>query len=170
MLQVAPSELISCTDAEHLYSIFEAAKWYFCPSRDHVNLDDFKGIILITAVKNKCQDAIMQLLENPTSKASSSDNSCFESALAVASTLASQFIKQELNDELHKNSERDNSQISLLSWAVQCRHIAVVQVLIEKSADVDAKDNSDGRWMLRAAGPAWSKIPQFRIDTGNRRN
>src|SRR5213078_2502875 len=100
--------IVSCIDAEHFCSIFEAAKLYFCPSRDHIrdhiNLDDFKGFILIVAVKNKCQDAVLQLLEEPIAKVGSPDNNSFGSALAVASTLASQFIKHEWNDGLHEKS------------------------------------------------------------------
>ena len=144
-------ELISCIDAEHFYSIFEAAKLYFCPSRDHINLDDFKGFILIAAVKNKCQDAILQLLEEPIAKIGSSDHNPFGSALPVASTLASQFIKHEWIDGLHEKSERDKSQTSLFSWAAQCGHTAVVQVLMEKGADVDAKDEGQETALHRAA-------------------
>src|SRR5205809_5934328 len=129
------------TDVAHLCSIFEAAKLYFCPGRDCINLGDFKAFILMVAVKNKCRDAVMQLLENPLSKPNSADNNCFGSALAVASTLASQFINCELGDGLHEKSASEKGQVSLFPWAVVCGHAAVVRVLAEKGADINAKDS-----------------------------
>jgi ankyrin repeat protein len=92
----------------------------------------------------------MQLLQNPISKADSPDENRFGSVLAVASALASQFIKHELNDGLHKNSERDKTQISLFSWAAQCGHVTVVRLLPEAKADVEAK-NEDQRTALHRA-------------------
>ena len=81
----------------------------------------------------------MQLLENSSSEANSCDNHCSTSILAVASTLASQFIKHELSHEIHKDFERKIGQISLLYWAVLCGHTAVARVLIEMGADIDVK-------------------------------
>src|SRR5580700_6981715 len=88
------------TDVEHLYSVFETAKLYFGLSPDHVdpNPDDFKGFILMVAVKNKYKDTVKRLREDAISRVSSLDDNRFGSALAVASTLASQFIKRELSD------------------------------------------------------------------------
>jgi ankyrin repeat protein len=126
---------------------------YFRFIRDYASLDDFKAFVIMVSVKNKCQDAMMRLLENPTSKTSSSENNDLGSALDVASTLASQFMGHQLSDESRENSERDKSQISLFSWAVHCGHVAVVRLLLEKGADVEAKDQ-DGRTALRGRGTA----------------
>ena len=158
-----------CIDAEHFGSVLEAAKLYFCSSRDDVNLDDFKAFIIMVAVKNKCQDAIMRLLENPTSKTSSSENNYLGSALAVASTLASQFIEHQLNDGLHENFERDKSQMSLFFWAAHCGHVAVVQLLLEKGADVEAKDQSGWtalHWAARSGHEAVVRLLESKIKQG----
>lgn len=79
----------------------------------------------MVAVKNKCRDAIMQILESPTNSGSSESN-YFGNALSVASTLASQFIRHELNDWLHEKSEHKRSQVTLFFWAVQCGYAEVV--------------------------------------------
>lgn len=142
--KVAPPWVNIFVDAELLCTIFEAAKFYFFNrSSNHINHDDFRGFILIVAVKNKRHDTAMRLLENYIPKTSFLENDCLEGALAVASTLASQFVKQQLIDKLHANSERDWSRISLFSWAVQCGYVTVVQLLFVEGLSVSGEDPED---------------------------
>ena len=58
----------------------------------------------MVAVKNKCEDGILLLPENPNAKTKSSGTNSTESALVVASTLASQPIGR-LNDGPHNNPQ-----------------------------------------------------------------
>jgi ankyrin repeat protein len=120
----------------------------------------------MVAVKNKCQDAIMRLLENPTSKTSSAENNYFGSALAVASTLASQFIEHQLNDRLHKNPERDKSQTPLFPWAVQCGHVAVVQLLLEKGISTKLKSQDRLTALHLAAESGHETVVQLLLEKG----
>lgn len=72
----------------------------------------------------------MRLLENPVSSNDSPETNCYEHASVVASRLASQFIKNDLNDRLVQELEKDRTEISLFSWALQCGHVAVVKLLM----------------------------------------
>jgi hypothetical protein len=73
MYEVLPyQELISFTDAGFFCSIIEAAKLYFwVRTGNYVNLDDFKGFIWMVAMKNEHRNAIIQILEGPTSNMNS---------------------------------------------------------------------------------------------------
>jgi ankyrin repeat protein len=120
----------------------------------------------MVAVKNKCQNTIMQLLEHPTSNSGSSKSNFFGNALVVASTLASQFIRQELNDGLHGNSKHDRSQVTLFSWAAQYGYVAVVQLLIEEGADVNAKDGGERTALHWAAKNGHEAVARLLIEKG----
>jgi hypothetical protein len=58
-------------------------------------------------------------------------------ALTVASTMASQFASQPLNDE--PNSGSDWSRTSLFPWALLYGQEAVVQLLVEGGFDTEGK-------------------------------
>lgn len=60
----------------------------------------------------------MRLLENPVSSDDSPETNGSEHASVVASRLASQFIKNDLNDRLVQELEKDRTEISLFSWAL----------------------------------------------------
>ena len=95
-------ELIPSTDAQFFCSVVEAAKsYFFCRDCDHVNIDDFRAFILITAVKNKCKDEIIRLMKNPISSRGFRERNGSEILLTVASTLASQFIENGLDNGLY---------------------------------------------------------------------
>ena len=98
----------------------------------------------MVAVKNKCQDGILSLPENPNAGTGSSGTNSTESALVVASTLASQPISQ-LNDGPHNNPQHDWSETPLFWWAVQCGHEAVVQLLLVDHR-VNIREKFDGFW------------------------
>ena len=98
----------------------------------------------MVAVKNKCQDGILSLPENLISRTKSSGTSSTDSALVVASTLASQPISQ-LNDGPHGNPQHDWSETPLFWWAVQCGHEAVVQLLLVDHR-VNIREKFDGFW------------------------
>jgi hypothetical protein len=88
--------MILFAGAKALCSIIEAVKLYFfCRNRDHTGLGSFNGFDLMVAVKNGCQDVVMQLLENPTPNIGSPGSSFIGDVLAVASTLASHSSRLE---------------------------------------------------------------------------
>ncbi|MCJ1263997.1 hypothetical protein MMC22_003868 [Lobaria immixta] len=121
----------SAKDASHLCAILEAVHYYLsCRHREGAYLDDLKALILLVAVKNQLRDTVMRLLENPVSSNDSPQTNCYEHASVVASRLASQFIKNDLNDRLVQELEKDRTEISLFSWALQCGHVAVVKLLM----------------------------------------
>lgn len=157
-------ELKSFADAQYLCSIIEATKLYFfgriC---GHVNLDDFKGFILMVAVKNEYRDAIIQILGSPTTNMSSIKSKEFGNVLSVSSVLASQFIKRELNDRLPENSRYNRSQVTLFSWAAQDGHTAVVQLLLEH---VGVNDRDRQMALQQAAANGRNEVVQFLVEKG----
>lgn len=124
--------------------------YFFCRSREDVYLDNLKAFILLVAVKNQLRDTVMRLLENRVSSKDSPEiNSC-EHASIVASSLASRFIKNDFDDGLVPELKKNRTQIPLFSWALQCGHVEVVNLLIlEETSWTD--DSGFGLSMLGLA-------------------
>jgi ankyrin repeat protein len=143
-----------CADARYLCSIVEAAKLYFfCRSNGPVNLEDLKGFILMVAVKNDCQNTIMQSSEHSTSSIGPSETGSPGSALIAASTLVSQ-----LSDGLLEKSTGDLSQVTLFDWALLYGYEALGNLLLmEKIADVKTK-NAEGLAALHLAAEGGHEV------------
>jgi ankyrin repeat protein len=161
------SRLISFADATFLCSVFEAAKLYFfCPHRDRVDLGNFKGFILMFAVKNRCEDAIMRLMDNATSKDGPTKN-YGQKALLIGLALASQFVRHELDDEWHSISDaRKDPKMSLFAWAVYCGHVDVARLLIEYGADVAEKDSKGSTPLQQAIRNGHEAVAQLLLAKG----
>ena len=124
----------------------------------HVDLDDLKAFVLLAAVKNMHEDAVARLVQRTTFKRDMLSENPERDAPFVALTLASLHLKGDLDQRILTRLERplswpakvykDNNLrrrgLSLLTWAIQCGHHSLVQVLakqvsVQHNEDVCAK-------------------------------
>jgi ankyrin repeat protein len=97
-----------------------------------IDFDDLSGCIALVCIKNRCQPAILEPLEESGKKDNSTAGS--ESVLAVAINLADHLTRNELGDDIDTNGSEETP---LLVWAVLHHLHAVVRVLLSK--DLEAK-------------------------------
>ncbi len=137
-------EKITCTtvqDAQFLGCLIEATNFYYFGRRaKHASLEELKAYMLITAVKNRAEDAIARLLQRRFVKEDALDSESDEGPVSVASILASQQIAHQLNEQILPDSSPQRSTISLFSWAVQCGLTSLVQILLNEQPKTDGDD------------------------------
>lgn len=124
-------------DSQTLGSIIEAINWYAHKRvATQTDLGDLKAFVLLTAVKNLHNDAVEWLLQGATWKDDRPRDRLEGGAPSVAVTMASLYLKQALNQQLLKSDlESDmkhrRKDTSLLSWAIQCGHLPLIELLAE---------------------------------------
>jgi hypothetical protein len=121
------------------YAITQAATFYFFGhNTDGLNLDDFRAVAIIAAIKNGCPDGVSRLLKDSSSEKDSSRGGRSESPLAMASTFASEWLKEELDDVYDMNHAHRNITTELLLWAAEEEIEEATQVLCAiKAGNID---------------------------------
>ena len=128
-------------DAQFFGCLIEATNFYYFGRRaKHTSLEDLKAYVLITAVKNRAEDAVARLLQRGSVKEDALDSESGEGPVIVASMLASQHIAHQLNEQILPDSSPQRSTISLFSWAVQCGLTPLVRILLNEQAKIDEDD------------------------------
>ena len=128
-------------DAQFLSCLIEATNfYYFGRNAKHANLEELKAYVLITAVKNRSEDAVARLLQRTSLKGDSQDSESDGGPAIIASTLASQQIARQLNEVILPDSNPQRSTISLFSWAVQCGLASLVRILLIEQSKTDGND------------------------------
>lgn len=128
-------------DAQFLACLIEATNFYYFGRRaKHASLEDLKAYVLITAVKNRREDAVARLLQRTALKEKTPDSESDREPVVVASLLASQQIAHQLNEEILPDSNPQRSTISLFSWAVQCGLATLVRTLLIEQPTIDGDD------------------------------
>ena len=89
-----------------------------------------KAYMLITAVKNRGEDAVTRLLQRTSLKENTLDSESDGRPVIIASVLASQKISHQLNQQILPDSNPQRSIISLFSWAVQCGLASLLRILL----------------------------------------
>ena len=125
-------------DAQHFGCLVEATNFYYFGRRaKHASVENLKAYVLITAVKNQKTDVIQRLLQRTILNENAFESESDGGPVAVASTLASQRIANQLKET--SESGLQGSTRSLFSWAVQCGLAPLVKVLLIEHPTTDKK-------------------------------
>lgn len=128
-------------DAQFLVCLIEATNfYYFGRKAKHASLEELKAYVLITAVKNRKEDAVARLLQRMPLKDDILDSESDGGPVIVASKLASQQIVHQLTEQILPDSNPQRSTISLFSWAVQCGLASLVRILLVEQPATDGDD------------------------------
>lgn len=111
----------------------------------HADLDNLKALILLTAVKNLCDDAVERLLPLMISKEDFPGQAPQGGLPFVALSLASLHIKGEPSQQLMDIDDHGISGrrlLPLLYWAIECGYSTLVEIMakevsLERSRDVE---------------------------------
>ena len=131
----------SVQDAQFLGSLIEATKFYYLGrNAKHTSLEDLKAYMLLTAVKNRKEDAVARLLQRAFTRGDTPDSGSDGGPVVIASLLASHQITHQLNEQTLPDSNPQRSTISLFSWAVQCGLSSLVRVILNEQPTTDANE------------------------------
>lgn len=124
--------------------------YHFDFDQNIVGLSGFKGLLLMVTVKNRCGEAIMQLVKESEAEVNPI-NEHGQNALEVGLALASEFIRSHVSsDTLHSASSAPETTMPLLTWAVIHGHVEVLGLLIAYGANITEK-NHEGITNLKQA-------------------
>ena len=125
-------------DAQVLWNMAEATSFYVSGRRvDHASLEDLKAYMLLTAVKNREEQAALQLRQEicKTDDIVESDQRGSLAQLVVSMT--SQLIEGRLYDSCDPRCCGPES--SLFSWAVACNHTTLTEFLVNEDPVLDER-------------------------------
>ena len=133
--------LTTVQDANLLGCLIEATNFYYFGRRaKHGSLEDLKAYVLITVIKNKREDAVARLLQANSLKEDDPESESYGGPVVMASTLASQQIAHQLNEQLLPDSDHHRPAISIFSWAIQCGLASLVKLLLTEQPTTDGND------------------------------
>ena len=128
-------------DTHLLGCLIEATNfYYFGRKAKNTSLEDLKAYVLITAVKNREEDAIVRLLQRTSFKDDVLESGHEDGVAAVASALASKQMAHQSCERLLPGSDPQRSTISLFPWAVQCGLASLVEFLLTEQPRTDGND------------------------------
>ena len=85
----------------------EATNWYWHKSSESQrNLDDLKAFVLLTAIKNLREDVVARFVQRLAFKANVLSEDSKTGASFIASSLASLYLRHELNQKLLESYPR----------------------------------------------------------------
>lgn len=94
----------------------------------HNNIQDLKAFVLLTAIEDGCNDNVATLLQR-----SRADVSCpgkDDDLPVLSQTLASRYVKSDINERKLWESDEFGDLPSILSWAIQYGQPALVASLM----------------------------------------
>lgn len=128
-------------DAQFLSCLIEATNFYYFGRRaENASLENLKAYVLITAVKNRRDDAVIRLLQRNSFKEDTRDSESDGGPVVIASMLASQRIAHKLDEQMLPDSNPQRSAISVFSWVVQCGLASLVRILLIEHPATDGHD------------------------------
>lgn len=96
----------------------------------HNNIEDLKAFVLLTAIKEGDKDTVATLLQR--SRADVSTLGQEEYLPVIAQTLASRYMKGVFHERELGESDIFVDRPSILSWAIQQGHLALVARLLDE--------------------------------------
>ena len=124
-------------------------------------MNDLEAFVLLTAVKAQRKDAVAKLVRSSYLKDEINTPSQKGHLSVVAHTLAVQQMKGLLNEQVLENDKSKRDQMSFHSWAAQCGHSSLIDILLNEdllntsddqlSIDRYKSDHSNGLTLLGLA-------------------
>ena len=119
-------------------------EYMHCRTAESSSLADLRAFVLLTAVKNQERDIVARLLQLTTLTNNVLKAKHEQCALTMAHSLASQQTKQILDERVLEEFRNERWRLSLFSWAVQCGHTSVVELLINENPSCNLADSIVG--------------------------
>ena len=129
-------------EAQVLSTMIEATTFYVLDRRvDHASLEDLKAYMLLTAVENKYERAVVQMLQEFHETDNSVESNPKESLAQLAVSIASQWIGVRSN---HPRWDYWNfeTSLSLFTWARGHSYFTLTDILIKQEVYYRSKQNT----------------------------
>ena len=132
-------------EAQVLCTMIEATTFYILGRQlDHFSLDDLRAYMLLTAVKNQQEEAVVQILqERPET-----DNIVKSNQRQILAGLAVSMASQWTEGRLFQNDKGDSTyrdcwkrHTSLFTWAIICNHTALTDSLLSENPIINSDFN-----------------------------
>lgn len=130
-------------EAQVLWNMAEATSFYMSGRRlDHASLEDLKAYMLLTAVKNREEQAALQIRQEICKMNDIVECDQKGSLAQLAVSMTSQWIKGRLFQDARSDWRYQlcwRPESSLFSWAVACNHTTLIEFLVSEDPVIDEK-------------------------------
>ena len=132
-------------DVQVLRTMIEATTFYVLGRQvDHVSLEDLKAYMLLTAVKNQHEHAVVQIRQESPERKNMAKSNEKESLARLADSMASQWLEGRLfqtdrDDFDYRNCW--NRRTSLFIWAVTCNYTELTEFMLRENPVIDRTSN-----------------------------
>ena len=162
-------------EAQVLCNMIEATTFYLLGRQaDHASLKDLKAYMLLTAVKNREQEAAAQIRQEIFKIDNNVDNDQTGSLARLAVSITSQWIKGQLFrvDRYQFDGHHQHNwgpKCSLLDWAVICNHTTLTEYLLSEDLVPDTWPQQPGCWNSLRLSASYGNAPVVRWCLNNPR-